>query len=179
MSKIQLYIAASIDGFIAREDGGLDWLELPNPSKVDYGYAQFLSGIDTVVTGRKTYQEVLGFGVEWPYKGCKTYVVTSSADLELPTPDTFSMPLPDAEAVRKLRGQSQKNIWLLGGGQLVTHFLNLGELDEIILCMIPVILGKGIRLFPGEPRETGFDLKHTQAFDTGAVLLTWQKKLDG
>ena len=68
MPKIKLYIAATIDGFIAREDGSLDWLNNhPNPDQLDYGYADFMSRIDTVIMGRKTYEEVLGFGVEWPY----------------------------------------------------------------------------------------------------------------
>lgn len=70
-SKIKLYVASSLDGFIARKNGELDWLmEHPNPNQLDYGYAEFLNGIDTVLMGRKTYEEILAFDVEWPYADC-------------------------------------------------------------------------------------------------------------
>jgi len=78
MSSIKLYIATTIDGFIAREDGSLDWLEeLPNPNQINYGYTDFYATVDKVAIGRKIYEEVLGFGVNWPYEDCKTYVITT------------------------------------------------------------------------------------------------------
>jgi dihydrofolate reductase len=67
MPKLILYIAISLDGKIARSDGGMDWLENhPNPNGLDYGYADFLAGIGTTIMGRKTYEEILGFGIDWP-----------------------------------------------------------------------------------------------------------------
>ena len=80
--KLKLYIAASLDGYIARPDGSLDWLEgLPNPKKIDYGYQKFYQSIDMVILGRVTYEEILGFGVDWPYGGCKAWVVSQNPKL--------------------------------------------------------------------------------------------------
>jgi dihydrofolate reductase len=89
MADTVLYIAASLDGYIARQDGSLDWLEnLPNPDQTDHGYAAFLDTIGTVVMGRTTYEQVLGFGGEWPYATMDTKVVTSRKDFNAGTPST-------------------------------------------------------------------------------------------
>ncbi len=88
LKQVRLYIACSLDGFIAKKDGSLDWLDaIENPNEDDYGYNDFYSRIDTIVMGRKTYEEILGFGVEWPYNDCQTYVV-SSKDLKISTDNT-------------------------------------------------------------------------------------------
>lgn len=89
MKKTKLFIATSIDGYIARKDGTLDWLDaIPNPDQLDYGYYAFYETVDTILMGRKTYEEVLGFGVDWPYPDCKTYVVSSNP-VDLKTENTF------------------------------------------------------------------------------------------
>lgn len=178
MPEIKLFIATSLDGFIAREDGSLDWLyALPNPNKTDHGYSAFLDGIDTIMLGRKTYEEILGFGLEWPYKGINSYVVTSNREYYCcQTPDTKVLNFISQETVKTLRSDSKKGIWVVGGGKLITALLNLRQMDEMILSVIPVILGKGIRLFPDSPLETQFDLITSEAFETGVVNLTYRKK---
>jgi dihydrofolate reductase len=79
--------------------------------------------------------------------------------------------------IEKLKIESQKNIWLVGGGELITQFLNEKAIDEMTLCMIPILLGKGIQLFPNNPDETKFEFVGSQAFETGIVNLTYRKKL--
>ncbi|NBC08920.1 MAG: hypothetical protein GVY26_17145 [Bacteroidetes bacterium] len=133
MSGIKLYIATSIDGYIARPNNQLDWLaKLPNLDKTDYGYQDFYAGIDTVVMGRKTYEEVLGFDVDWPYAECTTYVATTRKDYVLSTPNTELLPLlnedthqvfshefhegaaDEAELIRTLRARMRAcRVWVL------------------------------------------------------------------
>ena len=155
MRKVKLYIAVSLDGYIARPNGELDWLvNLPNPNKIDHGYTEFYQTLDTTIIGRKTYQEVLGFGVDWPYSNCRTYVVSSNASTPIETPATELIDSGIIEQVRELKKEAGKDIWLIGGGELITWFINEGLVDEMTLNIIPVILGKGIPLFPGMPNET-------------------------
>jgi dihydrofolate reductase len=177
MSKLVLYIAASIDGFIARPDGSLDWLNaLPNPDQTDHGYAEFLAGIGTIVMGRKTYQEILGFGVDWPYPGIVSYVATRDPRLATSTPDTHVLATDPAQFVAQHKQRPGKDIWLVGGGQLVTYFLNHGLVDTLFLTVIPIILGRGIPLFPDQPKETQWRLAKAEAFGTGAVNLVYEHR---
>ena len=177
MSKIKLYIATTIDRYIAREDGSLDWLEsLENPNGYDYGYGEFYGTIDTLIIGRSTYDEILGFDVEWPYADCKTYIITSDQDYKTTTPNTQAVNELDESFINSIKESAQKDIWIFGGGKLITEFLNMNAIDEMLLTIIPVILGSGIPLFPDNPRETNFELINSESFDTGIVNLTYRKK---
>lgn len=176
MSEIRLYIAASLDGFIARADGSLDWLNaLPNPDGNDYGYGDFYAGIDTVVMGRRTYEEVLGFGVPWPYPECRTWVATSRAEYRLATPNTQLLTIIDGAAVERLRASSARAIWVVGGGEVIRAFLGLGAVDAMLLCTIPVIIGGGVPLFPPGVPECRWDLIGTESYRSGAVMLKYRK----
>lgn len=176
MSKIKLYIATSLDGYIAREDGSLDWLEnLPNPDNTDHGYSEFYSGIDTVIMGRKTYEEILGFDVDWPYGNSLSYVVTKDKNFEIKTEKTEIVNSIDREFIQNLKKQSKEDIWIVGGGKLIARFLELNAIDEMILCMIPVILGRGIPLFPYGSSETTFRFVKSDTYNTGIVNLFYAK----
>ena len=175
-TQIQLFIAQTIDGFIAREDGSLDWLlGLPNPNQIDHGYNELINGVDMIIMGRKTYEELLALVEEWPYPNYKTYVVTGDQEYRVTTEQTFLLHQIDRETIEKLKSESTKNIWLVGGGMLITQFLNLDAIDEMTLSVIPVILGKGIRLFPNVPKETTFTLIKSESFETGVVNLVYRK----
>jgi Dihydrofolate reductase len=177
--QIQLFIAQTIDGYIAREDGSLDWLlSLPNPNQNDHGYNELINGVDTIVMGRKTYEELLGLIEEWPYPNHKTYVVTGDKEFCVKTESTYLLHQIDEETITKLKSESQKNIWLVGGGTLITHFLNLNAINEMTLSVIPLILGKGIRLFPDTLKETNFTLIKSESFETGVVNLVYRKSKD-
>ncbi|PWD99692.1 dihydrofolate reductase family protein [Marinilabilia rubra] len=177
MTKIKLFIATSIDGYIAREDGALDWLyAIPNPGQTDHGYADFYKEIDTVIMGRTTYEEILGFGVEWPYPDCQTYVVTSDEFYEVKTPNTSVLNRLKKKTIEPVKGKSKSNIWVVGGGKIITAFLNLGLIDEMLLSIIPTILGRGIPLFPDAPKETLFELENAETFETGVVNLIYRGK---
>lgn len=177
MSKTTLYISTTLDGKIARKDGGLDWLcALPNPNQIDYGYGQFLSTVGTTVMGKNTYKEVIGFGVDWPYRGMDSYVVTKDKDFKPTTPDTFIVAANLTDFVNDLKKKNEKDIWLIGGGQLIKSFLDNDLLDRMILTLIPTIIGEGISLFPDIKKETTWTLTDVEIFETGIVNLTYDKK---
>ena len=177
MPDIKLFIATTIDGFIAREGGSLDWLEeMPNPEGLDYGYGDFIADIDVVVMGRTTYEEILGFGVDWPYTNCDSFVVTSDKNYKVKTDKTEVLNCIDITIIDKIKSNSKKNIWIIGGGKLISEFINLSLVDEMTLSLIPIILGKGIKLFTNNPSESNFQLLDVKSFNTGIVNLRYKKK---
>ena len=148
MRKIKLYIASSLDSFIADENGNIDWLF----RDADYGYTEFYNSIDTILVGIKTYEQSLTFE-EYSYKGKKVYVFTHNAKEQKKkknrTSDVEYVDKDIPEFVMCLIQQpfSNGDIWLLGGGEMLSLFLNAELVDEIILSVHPIILGKGIPLF--------------------------------
>ncbi len=158
MKKIILYIASSLDGYIARENGDVDWL----PENTASGYDEFYKTIDTVVMGKNTYKQVLTFG-EYPYKDKSSYVFTRNNDQ---TKDENTEFVSDVDKfVKKNISNSEKNIWLVGGAEIISSFLNRGFVDEIILSIIPVVLGKGISLFKNIQNEVKLELIKTTDYD--------------
>jgi dihydrofolate reductase len=151
-----VYIAASLDGFIADPAGSLDWLhELPNPENSDFGYAESMSGIDAIVMGRGTFETVLTFG-EWPYDK-PVFVLTSS--LEGVPPELagkVELVGGDVAAVaRYLRSRGYVNLYI-DGGRTVQSFLKADLVDELVLTTVPVLLGGGVPLFGDIGRRLAF-----------------------
>lgn len=181
MSGVILYIATSLDGFIAGPGGDLEWLNsLPNPDNSDHGYAAFYGRVGATVMGRKTYDEIIGFGIGWPYKAVVSYVVTRDTAFEPSTPDTFALRDDLPGLIRSLKQRlGEKDIWLVGGGQLITAFLSHNLIDQLIITHIPVILGQGIPLFPGKHPASSWQLIRTESFASGAVSLTYARPSEG
>jgi len=132
----------SLDGFIADRNGSVDWLP---EGEGDFGYSDFYETIDTLIMGRTTYDQILSFGIEWPYAGKKCYVFTnrdhpSDPNTEFLTGDILSF-------VHNLKSKPGKNIWLVGGAALANTFMEYSLIDEYWVTVIPVILGDGVRLF--------------------------------
>jgi dihydrofolate reductase len=172
MRKVSLYIATSLDGKIAGKDGELDWLShIPNEAKSDYGYGAFLAGVDTILMGRKTWDQVLSFGGTYPYPGMKGYVFSLTKRKSKIKSVKYTSDDPSA-FVKKLKTKPGKTIWLIGGAGLAGELLNSELVDELIVTIVPVILGNGIPLFDQHP-EQWFDLTKTETFDTGFVQLTY------
>ncbi len=176
MIKAVLYIAQSLDGFIARPDGNLDWLtSTPNPQTGDYGYADLFSSVGTIIMGRKTYEAIIGFGLDWPYSDYDTYIVTKNSNLTVHTPNTSPLTGNLKDFVTELKKTAQKDIWLVGGGQVITEFINEDLLDKMIIAIMPKIIGEGLPLFAHKPKETHWKLIEAKPFDTGVVSLTYEK----
>ena len=175
MKKIILYIAASLDGRIAESDGGLDWLTgFPNPEKNDYGYKGLLASVDTVIMGGKTYRELLNMDVIWPYPNQHTYVVSHH---EWNAKENISFITENIiETICELRSKPGKDIWLVGGGELVSMLLAASLIDEIQICYVPLILGKGIPLFPEQPERSQWVLAESKAYESGILQVKYQRK---
>ena len=161
MVKITLFIASSLDGYIAKNNGSVDWL----PSNCSSGYDDFYKSIDTVIMGKKTYDQVLTFGV-YPYKEKKSYVLTRNDTQS--SNDNIQFVNNAEKLVKTLLTSTGSNIWLVGGAEIITTFMNLGFIDEIILSIIPVVLGGGISLFTDIQKETKFQLIKTTEY--GALV---------
>ena len=173
MKKIKVYIAASLDGYIARPDGNLNWLtKYPFAPDSNYGYNEFYNSIGSIIMGGRTYRELLAMDVEWPYKGKKSYVVSrhsmnANEDIEFITENII-------ETIADLRSQADKDIWLMGGGELITMFINAEMVDEMQICHVPVIIGSGIPLFPDNPKESNWKLIGNTVYDSGIIKIDYQ-----
>ena len=171
MRKIILYIACSLDGYIADSKGGVAWLdEIPNPDKSDYGYAAFYDSIDTVVMGNKTYQQVLGFGIGNPYDGKKTYVLSRNKPLiQSHHAEFISQSIP--EFLAELKEASGNNIWCVGGGEINALLLHYQLIDEIKIFIMPVLLGSGIPLTGSLDTKVNLELAHQCTYKSGVAAL--------
>ena len=156
MTKVTVYIASSLDGYIAREDGGVDWL----PENTESGYSDFYNSIDTVIIGKTTYDQILTFG-EYPYKDKKSFVFTGTNQIK----DVNVEFLPNVEKfIEDDYPGAGENIWLVGGSQIISSFLKNQAVDEIIISFIPVVLGKGIPLFKNIENEIKLELIKTKKY---------------
>ncbi|AGY54288.1 Dihydrofolate reductase [Bacteroidales bacterium CF] len=173
MKKIILYVAASLDQRIAEPDGDLDWLTgFPNPEKTDYGYKDLLGSVDTVVMGGKTYRELLNMDVIWPYQNQHTYVVSHH---EWSVKEKISFITENViERIKMLRIEAGKDIWLVGGGELISILLAADLVDEIQITYIPVILGKGISLFPEQPKESKWELIKSTVYNSDVLKVNYR-----
>ena len=157
MTKVSVYIASSLDGYIAREDGSIDWL----PESSESGYDAFYKSIDTVIMGKTTYDQVRTFGV-YPYKGKKSFVFSKTQQ----NSDENAEFVSDVEKfVKDGFPGAGKTIWIIGGAKIIVSFLKQGIVDEIIITKIPVLLGKGIPLFENLEDETKLELIKTEKYD--------------
>ena len=147
--KLVLYIAVSLDGYIADEHGGVSWLDSATEPVGDGGYAAFLERIDTVILGRRTYDQIVTelSPEEWVYHGLQSIVLTHR-----PCADTEEITFTCEEAsslAKRLKAQPGKDIWICGGAAVAGQFMERGLVDEYYLTVLPVLLGAGIRLFGG------------------------------
>lgn len=167
--KVILYIAMSLDGFIAGKNDELDFLTQVEKEGEDYGYAQFIETIDTVIMGRKTYEKVLSFGIGFPHADKKSYILTRTSR-EDEAKITFYNGNINTLIVN-LRKTDGKNIFIDGGAEVVHLLLKKELIDELIISIIPVLLGDGIRLFKGEEPLQKLELVSTKTFEKGLVQL--------
>lgn len=169
MRKVILYIATSLDGYIAGPNGEIDWLF----TEGEYGYDSFLSSIDTTVMGRKTYELTKTFG-EWPYPDHISYVF--SLEKSDPGDKNVRWVRGDAaEFIRTLKDQPGKHIWCVGGGEVNTALLKAGLIDEMRIFVHPIILGQGLPLFAGNPPQTSLRFTGSRDYDTGLIELRYAK----
>lgn len=164
-NKNSIFIATSIDGFIADKNGGLDWLHsIPNPDNNDMGYVEFTNRIDALVMGRKTFETVIGFDVPWPYD--KPVFVLSNKLEEIPESHKDKAILAKGsptEILEQIHAKGYERLYI-DGGTTIRNFLNADLIDEMILTTIPILLGGGSSFFAELPKELKFELVETKTF---------------
>lgn len=166
-----VFIATSIDGFIARGDGSLDWLDLVQRKGEDYGYQRFFDAVDALVLGRATYEFVRALG-QWPY-GDKRCVVLTHRKFQPMAGETFFAGTPKA-LLAKLSRQRVRRVYV-DGGAVISQFLEARLVDELTISTVPVTLGHGIRLFQGGA-EQRFEVVRSKAYPSGLVQTTWRAR---
>lgn len=164
-----VYIATSLDGYIARKDGSIDWLmDIPNPADSDYGFSDFIERIDGIVMGRNTFQTVVGFD-EWPYS--KRVFVLSRTLRHVPDHLSERVEIMSGEAneiTDTLRSRGFNNLYI-DGGKTIQGFLRKDMIDELIITRIPVVLGSGIPLFAESGLELKFDHVRSEVYENQLV----------
>ncbi len=173
--KLIVFIATSLDGFIAREDESLDWL-FKVEGEGDNGYSDFYETVDTILMGRKTYDWVMKHeNGKFPYENKECYVFSRTVH-EHTNNVTFVQEDP-VSLVGKLKRKKGDNIWLVGGGELIHSFLKEKLIDELIVTIAPVLIGTGIRLFKEGDFELELKLKNSKRFNQ-FVELHYEAKQD-
>jgi dihydrofolate reductase len=175
MRQVILYIATSLDGYIARENDAIDFLAGHTDEVVDYGYDQFLSTIDTIILGSKTYLELIhhiAVGA-WPYAGKEVFVFSSrlkgsNEEVSFVEGDVVSF-------VETLKQSPGKDIWIVGGRGVIDPLFKAKAIDRLVLTLIPNIIGSGKRLFPILDSDTPLKLVSNETYN-GMVMLTYEKR---
>lgn len=171
--KIIVYIATSADGFIARKDGGIDWLDRPRTAG-DYGFADFYKSIDAVLWGRKTWEQAMGMSAPGgsSKSKIKNYVFTHNPPAKKSKAIFVNEPIKDFAT--RLRQQEGKDIWMMGGGGIIGSFLDAGEIDEFMIHVIPTFIGEGIPLIEPRHRTVELQLLATHGYEDGVVKLHYK-----
>jgi dihydrofolate reductase len=169
-TRCSVFIALSLDGYIARSDGSIDWLSLVARPNEDYGYAQFHASIDALVIGRKTYETALGFD-PWPYAGKRCVVMTRS-ERTSKHGEEFHSGDPNV-LVDRLSREGVAHAYV-DGGDLISQFIAATLIDDMTLSIIPILLGEGARLFAGAGREIPLTFVDSRAFESGLVQLKYR-----
>ena len=164
--QFSVFIAMSLDGFIARENGSFDFLSIVDPVDESHGYDAFIQTVDTLVIGRGTYEVALGFGA-WPYPGKKVIVLTHQKRESKYGETFFSGP------VGELAKLDSKRVYV-DGGNAISQFLAAGLIDDMTISVIPIVLGGGIRLFPGGEGEHRLKLEGHRSWSSGMVQVRYR-----
>jgi dihydrofolate reductase len=166
--KASVFVGTSVDGFIARRDGGLDFL--PPGGGEPHGYDEFIATVDAIVIGRKTFETVLGFGGAWPY-GRKRVVVLSGRPVDLSVVDggvVEQMGGPPEEIVSRLAASGARHLYV-DGGVTIQRFLRAGLVDRLVVTRVPVLIGEGIPLFGSLPHDVRLRHVATRSYPSGLV----------
>lgn len=140
------YIAITADGYIADSNGDVSFLD--QYQHIDCGYDDFIQRIDAIIIGKKSYEAILAFGVDWPYSTQKTWIITQDKNLPKPHESIELWHSDLASLTTHIAQRNLANTWILGGGQLISSAINEGLMDQLHIFTMPILLGNGIPLFP-------------------------------
>lgn len=162
----------SLDGFIAKDEDNLDFLSVVESPGEDYGYSSFQKEVDTLIWGRKTYNKVLSFGIDFPHKDKKCYVLSKTRKGQDENVEFFNGEIKDL--ILKIRQQEGKHIYCDGGGEVVFALLKDSLIDKMVISIIPHLVGNGIRLFKDNRPEEKLKLLKSITFPSGLVQLWYE-----
>ena len=172
-----VFIATSLDGYIADKNGGIEWLHsIPNPDHNAMGYVEFIKEIDALVMGRITFETVLGFDIDWPYN--KPVFVLSSTLKEIPESHNgkaFLVKGTLTDILKQIHQKGYERLYI-DGGTTIRNFLKEDLIDEIVLTTIPILLGGGTSLFGELPNQLQFELIGTKTFLNQITQNHYQRK---
>jgi len=172
--RVVLYIAMSADGFIAKEDGDISFLSIVDSPGEDYGYNDFIQSIDTVIMGRKTYEKVMSFGIDFPHADKECYVPSRTLLGENENVTFYNGDV--TELIATIRQDEGMDIFCDGGSEVIHELMNRNLIDQFIISIIPIFLGNGIPLFKSGRPENYLKLTKSISFPTGLVQLWYDKK---
>jgi dihydrofolate reductase len=172
--KTTYYVASSLDGYIAKEDGDVSWLEELGISMEDTGYEEFYSTVDALIMGRKTYEMIGGFG-EWPY-GNKPVWVCSQNKVEAIKGCNLQSGQNPKLAYKSAKELNIKHMWCVGGGSLATSLMEVNFLTNIYLSLMPLVIGKGIKLFGNLPSHQRLNKENLKSHESGMVQIKYTIK---
>jgi dihydrofolate reductase len=171
--KVIVHIAASADGYIARPDDDLEWLTSRPAPEGFYGMNAFMKSIDTTLLGRKTYEMSLRLGAKFDSGGRTIVFSRHASPADAPSGVEF-VTGAIGPFVSRLREQPGKDIWLMGGGELIASFLDEQAIDEFVISVVPVFIGDGIPLIARRHREVPLELQSVERFEDGLVQLHYR-----
>ncbi|MBI4946580.1 MAG: dihydrofolate reductase [Bacteroidetes bacterium] len=174
MRKVVLYIAASLDGYIAKENGDISFLSVVESKGEDYGYGNFVKTVDTVIMGRKTYDKILTFGINFPHSDKKCYVISKTKKGAYNNIEFYNGDI--AGLIKNIRKIDGLDIFIDGGAEIVFELMKLNIIDRFIVSVIPVFLGTGITLFKSGRMEQNLKLIHSAVYPSGLVQLWYEQK---
>ncbi|HEY6033850.1 MAG TPA: dihydrofolate reductase family protein [Kofleriaceae bacterium] len=169
MRRCSVFIATSLDGYIARSDGGIDWLAIVARAGEDYGYAKFMANVDVILIGRATFDTAAGFA-EWPYPGKRVVVATHR-----PQPSIHGEVYACGEPAQLLADLGPARRIYIDGGSLITQFLAADLIDDLRIAILPIVLGNGVRLFRGGEGEHRLELTGHRVYPSGLVALEYHR----
>jgi dihydrofolate reductase len=172
--KVTYYVASSLDGYIAKEDGDVSWLEELDISLEEAGYDEFYSTVDAIVMGRKTYEMIITFG-QWPY-GDKPIWVCTSSEVKAMEGCNLQVGNTPETAYQSASEMNINHLWLVGGGSLSSSFLQNNLLTNVSLSLMPIILGNGIKLFGALPKPAQLIKNNSEQHGSGMMQLDYTIK---
>lgn len=171
--KVILYIASSLDGYIAKPNDDLSFLSIVQQDGEDYGYADFVKSVDTVILGRKTYDWVMTQVPEFPHADKNSFIITRTSRPSVGKTSFYTDNLKDL--ILRLKSEQGKNIFIDGGAEIVNELLKENLIDEFIISIIPILVGSGTKLFKDGRPEQKLELISTKQFDKGLTQLHYKR----
>jgi dihydrofolate reductase len=173
--KVSLYISSTLDGFIARADGAIDWLIDFDDSDTDYGYADYYDSVDGLLMGSATFEMIRSLG-PWPYNGKPAFVFTRR-ELAAEERDIYFYSGDPRQVIGSREFSGLGKLWLVGGSSMIAACIRKDLIDEYIITQLPVVLGHGLRLFPSPAPELWLHMTDCSSYDRGVLQVRYERSI--